>query len=570
MHTPQLLVIIIVLAMPLCTGAQGPAGLQQQYVSNAETKQLFDKYLRTPDSADEKIDELVTLAKKDGLNTAGNAMLKLQAALMLEQYVARPGKATFGLNVSLGQIFSGLNPSTAIFFYRKALAISNASPKIIPDERYFLLGALGGQFANLKNSDSTLAYYHLAEEEGAKTPKINVARASIANNIGFYFGRIGRHDSAMAYFNNALALLGNIQNDPILYCSVRDNVAEEKELAGNEAEAVGTYRFNDSVYLAMQRPNRYVINKVRLLAALKKIHATAVELENHISLANNYINTHAGNIRLPEILKFYGFASAYFFEANDKQAEGRYTSLYNALRDTIEQQTAEKLNIISALLLNVQAASFASEYQAQQLLVKRQQTALIITAPLAVAGAGVIALLILYMRKRRQQHASAQLFAAEQLKNKELEARAAVHGLELKKKDLTSVVLYNTQVYENNKKLIEHLNDITHKGDGMERSLKSLLIDLQSQSQLGDTSITMQHNITHVNAEFREKLHQTFPGLTLSEAELCGYIRINLSNKDISVLKNVEPDSIKKSKNRLKKKLGLAAEDDLYVFISGL
>jgi len=93
---------------------------------------------------------------------------------------------------------------------------------------------------------------------------------------------------------------------------------------------------------------------------------------------------------------------------------------------------------------------------------------------------------------------------------------------------------------------------------------------LQSQSQLGDTSITMQHNITHVNAEFREKLHQTFPGLTLSEAELCGYIRINLSNKDISVLKNVEPDSIKKSKNRLKKKLGLAAEDDLYVFISGL
>ena len=98
--------------------------------------------------------------------------------------------------------------------------------------------------------------------------------------------------------------------------------------------------------------------------------------------------------------------------------------------------------------------------------------------------------------------------------------------------------------------------------------MRALLIELQSQNQISDRSIGLQSNIDSVNAEFYDNLKTKFPDLTKSEAELCGYIRIKLSTKDISILKNVAAASVKMGKNRLRKKLGLSPEADLYQFVS--
>ena len=97
--------------------------------------------------------------------------------------------------------------------------------------------------------------------------------------------------------------------------------------------------------------------------------------------------------------------------------------------------------------------------------------------------------------------------------------------------------------------------------------MRTLLIELQSQNQISERSVGLQANIDTVNAEFYEKLRTKYPTLTKSEEELCGFIRINLSNKDISVLKNIAASSVKMGKNRLRKKLDLGPEDDIYQFI---
>jgi len=54
--------------------------------------------------------------------------------------------------------------------------------------------------------------------------------------------------------------------------------------------------------------------------------------------------------------------------------------------------------------------------------------------------------------------------------------------------------------------------------------------------------------------------------LTRNELELCGYLKLRLSGSEIASIRNVDPKSVTKSKQRLKKKLGLQGKDDLYQF----
>ena len=62
------------------------------------------------------------------------------------------------------------------------------------------------------------------------------------------------------------------------------------------------------------------------------------------------------------------------------------------------------------------------------------------------------------------------------------------------------------------------------------------------------------------NLQFQDNLKQRFPQLTAYELRLCTYLKANLSTKEIATLLNITPDSAKKAKHRLRKKLRLNPE----------
>lgn len=70
-----------------------------------------------------------------------------------------------------------------------------------------------------------------------------------------------------------------------------------------------------------------------------------------------------------------------------------------------------------------------------------------------------------------------------------------------------------------------------------------------------------------VHHGFIERLNQNFPSLTNHDLRHCSYIRMNLSTKEISRLLNINPTSVQKSRVRLKKKLNLGQDEDLYEFL---
>lgn len=69
------------------------------------------------------------------------------------------------------------------------------------------------------------------------------------------------------------------------------------------------------------------------------------------------------------------------------------------------------------------------------------------------------------------------------------------------------------------------------------------------------------------NREFIMRLMDKHPDLTPSEKKLATLLRINLTTKEISLLTGVIPKSINMSRYRLRKRLNLNTDDDIYTYL---
>ncbi len=67
--------------------------------------------------------------------------------------------------------------------------------------------------------------------------------------------------------------------------------------------------------------------------------------------------------------------------------------------------------------------------------------------------------------------------------------------------------------------------------------------------------------------EFRKRLQQQFSRLTAHNLIHCTLIRMNYTTKEIAIYFNINPSSVQRSRVRLKKKLGLSREDNLFEYL---
>jgi DNA-binding NarL/FixJ family response regulator len=75
---------------------------------------------------------------------------------------------------------------------------------------------------------------------------------------------------------------------------------------------------------------------------------------------------------------------------------------------------------------------------------------------------------------------------------------------------------------------------------------------------------------SEVHDNFDKKLMSIYHDISEKELRLASFIKMKLSTKEIAAMLNVLPDSILKSKYRLKKKLNLDKETDLYQYLNTL
>jgi DNA-binding CsgD family transcriptional regulator len=138
--------------------------------------------------------------------------------------------------------------------------------------------------------------------------------------------------------------------------------------------------------------------------------------------------------------------------------------------------------------------------------------------------------------------------------------------LETQQQQLEKEVMANVLQLEHKNKMLLDIKDRLSEGDpvNMQKILKEEMV-LDSDFEQAQLQIRQVHpgffNLLSDKAQKR---------LTPLDLKLCAYLYLKMDTRQIAQLMHIEPKSVRMSRYRIKQKLGLEKEEDLYGYLQGL
>lgn len=142
--------------------------------------------------------------------------------------------------------------------------------------------------------------------------------------------------------------------------------------------------------------------------------------------------------------------------------------------------------------------------------------------------------------------------------------------IEFKKKELASQTLHLVHKNSFIQELRENLEKINQTPELFKVEFRRLVMLLKKESSEDKDWQIFKSYFSEVHNNFDEKLKNISQDITEKEMRMASFLKMNLSTKEIATLLNVLPDSVLKSKYRLKKKLNIDKEVDLVQFLNSL
>lgn len=142
--------------------------------------------------------------------------------------------------------------------------------------------------------------------------------------------------------------------------------------------------------------------------------------------------------------------------------------------------------------------------------------------------------------------------------------------IEFKKRELASQTLHLVKKSTFIQELKENLEKIKQSPELYKVEFRRLVLLLNKESAEDKDWEIFKSYFSEVHSNFDETLKSIAKGITEKELRMASFLKMNLSTKEIASLLNVLPDSVLKSKYRLKKKLQVDKEVDLVAFLNSL
>jgi DNA-binding response OmpR family regulator/DNA-binding CsgD family transcriptional regulator len=141
-----------------------------------------------------------------------------------------------------------------------------------------------------------------------------------------------------------------------------------------------------------------------------------------------------------------------------------------------------------------------------------------------------------------------------------------IEQLNEKQTQLMQEALRSIEINTDLQNMAKQLSDELQK-KGTSEEQRRVLIDLkhkiQKKSTLLNSLTAFQLKFNQTYPNFTSHLFIQFPQLTQQDVTLISAIFINLNTNQIAVILGISPESVRKSKYRLKKKLGIDKDADL-------
>ena len=150
------------------------------------------------------------------------------------------------------------------------------------------------------------------------------------------------------------------------------------------------------------------------------------------------------------------------------------------------------------------------------------------------------------------------------LRNEKLQAE-----VDFKNSELATNAMHLVQRGELLTKIKSELNQLMKAVDNEKAAseLKKMLKVLGEDEKMDKDWEHFTHHFDKVHSDFVVVLKEKYPSITANELKLSAYLRMNLSTKEIAQLMNISVRGVEISRYRLRKKLGISSETNLFDFL---
>lgn len=566
-------------------------------------KDSLDKKINTIKNPKQKINLLINYSKNLEIKDPDLAIKYCKQAYALSnKHQHKQLHATSALLLAqLYQKTGNIQPAINFFLICSKLYEQKHDPGVLINI-YNTLGSLYLQ--NKYNKEFALANF-LKSLKCAEEINDHKASGKIYNSIGKLYFYEENYDKAASYFNKAYNIGKRVQ-DSLGISSSLNNMGEIARVKDDFNKALSLYKRSLKIHKLIYIEEKEAINYKNIgllyyennnsdkaLEYFKKGLQIANKIQNESMIAD--LSYHTGKVYL-EANK-YTIAKAYFDQAiansrksNDLKtmllaltAQGRLFEERNMYKDAlITQKLVRKMNdSINMFLKEEQIAEIQARFHFQQQqkelalkekensLLKRNQsiarlkqtTLISLLVIIIMIGFIIVSRIRLKYAKHQEQHKKKQEQHKAQKKQFETE-------IDQKKKDLTELALHIVQKNDYLTDIQKELKKLKKcKESSRDEKINDIYSNISAYLQINKELQTLEQNINEHHENFFVKLAQKFPSLSKNEQQLCAFLRLNLSTKEIASLKNASIKSVEMGRYRLRKKLGLNTNDSISDFL---
>lgn len=362
--------------------------------------------------------------------------------------------------------------------------------------------------------------------------------------IGHYYEKSGSYDSALLFQSKALSLYENI-GDTVGMATIYENLGSiyEDRMQYDRAlqffkRAVEAYTLSPGKY-----PGIPSINNIGDIYR-KTGQYDSARYWSHIALA---MSIQAGNV--------YEQASAYkdlgetFHLLNENDSAFTYMKMSRKmLLNIYTAQNSQQTNFLNILYEN------EKRDQALQMLEKSKKISRILYVAI---GTGVVLLVVIfylvYSRQKMKIHKVEEEAAQNEAQNKMQQLQ-----IDQKTKELanhTIAVVQRNQFLDDLKDTLATM--VKDDKRDQKRQMQSLIQKINQNSQYESQWQEFNRIFEEVHPSFFQKINRMFPDLSSNDIKLLALHKMKMESKEMSLILGISTESLRVSRYRLRKKMGL-------------
>lgn len=510
------------------------------------------------------------------------------------------------------QLFEHEQTDSALYYFDKALTLFDETKN-----GYYVAktkNVIGLIYKQLAIYDKALENFYASRKYFERTND-TVLLIGSEINIGQFYNETGKYTAAKQLFKQVIKTLNSaikitVSKRKELLAAAYNNYGISLQNSGDREHALVVYEQS----LELKKQLRDFIGVSKTLNNIGSLYMETEEntkakgyffeslqikrnIHSKAGIANSYLNIGEYYMHIKDYVKGEIYfdsclreleqlnipslqASAYYNLSIAQRKQGKDAQAFESLMQF--GQLNQQLNTLaSEKRIAVLRVLFDLEKKEQQLLISKSKISSLETEmnyksiklySLIITAICLIFIVFYLFRNARLKdfnHKQQEKALLDKQHIKELENSRLRDELQLKNAELVSLTMQSLRKIETITRFEEELESAFNLGS--KESLSAVEAKMQSFMKKMNASENdwdkFRFKLETTYPDFFNRLHQLNPDLTSTDIRHCAYMKIGLNTKEIGSLLNINPDSVQKSRVRLKKKLGLATETDMKTYI---